>query len=255
MEVSKIIAIIILLNILFPVYAQAKNIKGSYLLSDNEEYIQIDNDNFKIIRTLDCPTCVDLDKFDSIISYGKVEYILDGFIRLTSDPDSMVDKTVKVEESFDPQINDSVKIRFVFPFKGKFRIAASVGLPYKSTENDSIIIPKGKYVSGCLSFEIYNLSLKCNSLNGEYLGRIVFYFTDYNLKSRKNNSLLVTIPKLTNSYFARYYIDGEYAKVEKNRIIWRNREYRKVSNELMTPEVELGERTIDDEDGVDWVDK
>jgi hypothetical protein len=66
---------------------------------------------------------------------------------------------------------------------------------------------------------------------------------------------LITIPLLTNSYFARYYIDGEYAKVEKDKIIWRNREYIKVSDALITPKIESGDRAIDDVNGVDWVDK
>lgn len=32
--------------------------------------------------------------------------------------------------------------------------------------------------------------------------------------------MLITIPNLTNSYYARYFIVGEYAQVEKDKIIW-----------------------------------
>ncbi|MDP4278267.1 MAG: hypothetical protein Q8914_11650 [Bacteroidota bacterium] len=255
MEILKIITIIIILNVLLPLYAQVKNVRGTYLLSNNEEeYIQIDKDKYKIIRTHVCPGCIDLDEGDSLASCGRVEYVQAGFVKLTSDPDSIVVKTVKVEESYNPQINDSVKIRFVFPFKGKYRIRASVGYPSKSTKCDTIIIPREKYVLGNLFFEIYNLDLICNSFNGGYLGRIAFYFSDYQLKHQNSNSLLITIPRLTNSYFACYYIDGEYAKIENDKIIWRNRAYIKVSDDLITPKIESGERSIDDINGVDWVD-
>lgn len=255
MKVSKIIATIILLNLVLPLYAQVKDIRGTYLLSDNEEYLQIDRDKYKIIRTHVCPGCIDLDEGDSLASVGRVEYIQADFVKLTSDPDSIVNKTVKVEESYNPQIYDSVKIRFVFPFKGKYRIKASVGYPLKSTKCDTIIIPREEYALGSLFFEIYNLDLICNSFNGEYLGRIAFYFSDYQLNDRNSNSLLITIPQLTNSYFACYNIDGEYAKVEKDKIIWRNRKYIKISDDLITPKIKTGDQDIDDVNGVDWVDK
>lgn len=255
MKVSKIITAIIFLILFLPIVAQAKNIRGTYLLSNTEEYMQIDKGKYKIFRTQVCPPCFDLDEGDSLLSYGSVEYLQSSFVKLTSDPDSNVTRTVKVEETYDPQIIDSVRIRFIFPFKGKYRIEASVGYPFKSTECNTLIIPRQKYILERLSFEIYNLNLFCNGFDGEYLGRIVFYFYELQIKHRNSNSLLITIPLLTNSYFARYYIDGEYGKVEKDKIIWRNRKYIKISNDLITPNIKTGGQDIDDLNGVDWVDE
>ncbi len=236
------------------VFPQAKKIRGTYLYSDNEEYIQIDEDIFKIIRTGVCIPCVDLDKGDSIASFGSVEYIKDGFVKFKSDIDSSIYKNTTIEESYDASIKDSVKIKFFFPFKGKYRIDATIGFPYMYTENNCITIPKKEYTLGPLNFNIYNLNLKCSGHNGEYFGRIVFYIPWYYFKDNKTNFLQITIPNLTNSYYARYFINGEYAKIEKDKIIWRNREYKKISNDLITPTIELGEKAIDDE-GIDYVDR
>ena len=239
------------------VFAQAKNIKGTYIYSDKEEYLQIDKDNFKIIRTRVCTLCMDLDKNDSIASYGSVKYTQDGFIKLRSDRDSSIYKNTTIEESYDASIKDSIKIRFIFPFNGKFRIYVSSGsYPYMSAEKNCLTIPRNKYVLAPLIFEIYNLSLKYNDVYGEYFGRIAFCnFPWYEFKNNNTNSLVISIPNLTNSYYARYFIDGEYLKVDDNKIIWRNREYKKISDDLINPKIELGERAIDDKDGIDIIDK
>lgn len=252
-------------------FAQTKEIRETYLCSDAQEYMQIDKSNYKIIRTQVCAQCMDLDKGDSIASYGSVEYVQDGFIKLQSDRDNRIIKNIIIEGSHDKSIKNSVKIRVNFPFKGKFRIeAALAGLPFKSTENHCITIRK-KAVLSPLILNIYNIGIKCNGQNGEYLGRIAFCdFPWREFKDENTNSLLITIPNLTNSYFARYFIDGEYVKVEKNKIIWRNRVYKKILEDLITPKVGLGDLPMynsnggeiydpngimDDPNGVDIADK
>ena len=258
----KVINIIIIVGVLLSIlpkltFAQGQNIQGTYLYSTEEEYMQIDNDIFQIIRTAICRPCIDLNDGDSIAARGKIEYITNDFIKLKSDRDSVIYNSTNIVESLDKNLKDSVKIRFVFPFKGKFRIDASLGdLPFKSTENNSIIIPKKKNTLDNLDFDIYDLNLKYNGRNGECLGRIVFFdFPWYEFKNKRTNSVLITIPEFTNSYFARYVIDGEYAKTEKDKIIWRNRVYIKISDELIIPKIDIGDRAIDDPNGVDWVDE
>lgn len=238
-------------------FSQSEKVKGTYLYSSEEEYLQIDTNGFKIIRTQACTACLDLNEGDSIAGQGNVTYFQDGFIKLQSDKDSSIYKNTTIEESFDSGIKDSIRIRFIFPFKGKFRIYASSGsYPYMTAEGNCITIPREKDVLAPLIFEIHNLSLKYNGYYGEYFGRIAFsYFPWYEFKNKNTNSLLITIPDLTNSYYARYFIDGEYVKVDKNILFWRNRAYKKISNDLITPKIELGERAIDDLNGIDCVDK
>jgi|WetSurMetagenome_2_1015567.scaffolds.fasta_scaffold241658_1 hypothetical protein len=258
MKTNKIITTILILSMLpVLILAQTKQIRGTYIYSDNEEYIQISKSTFKIIRTQLCTSCVNLNKGDSIASFGSVEYIQDNFIRLRSDRDSSIYKSMTIEESNDASIKDSVKIRFVFPFKGKYRIDASlIGIPPLSVEKKCITIPREKFTLDPLAFEIYNMDLKYNGHYGEFFGRVAFCNSPlYQFKNKNTNSLLINIPELTNSYFARYFIDGEYVRVETDKIIWRNREYRKISDELITPKIELGEQALDDINGVDWVDK
>ena len=115
MKMKKIIMMAFVMSMLPTfIFSQTKKIKGTYLFSNGEEYVQIDNDSFKIIRTHVCPSCLDLGAGDSIVAYGSVEYIKDGFIRIKTDIDSVIYKNVRVEEFYDTGIKDSVKIEFVF---------------------------------------------------------------------------------------------------------------------------------------------
>jgi len=224
----------------------------------DEEYIQISRDSFKIIRTLACIPCVDLDKDDSIISFGSIKYINNDFIELISSRDSSFYKDISIDESYDANIKDSLTISFIFPFKGKYKIEAGIiGFPYRTTEKNQITIPIFRlYHTNQLTYYIYNLNLKYNGCNGEYLGRIVFSAPRfYKLINDKTNFLQIKIPNLTNSYYAHYPINGEYAKIEKDKIVWRNKEFKKVSENLIAPKIEFGDKAIDDVNGIDIIDK
>lgn len=224
----------------------------------DEEYIQLSRDSFKIIRTHACIPCVDLDKNDSIISFGYVKYINNDFIELKSNQDSRFYKNISIVESYDANIKDSLIISFIFPFKGKYKIEAGIiGFPYRTTEKNQITIPIVRlFQTNELTYYIYNLNLKYNGRDGEYLGRIVFSAPEfYKLINGKANFLQIKIPNLTNSYYAHYVINGEYVKVGKNKIIWRNKVYKKVSDNLIAPKIELGEKALDDVNGIDIINK
>lgn len=258
MKVLKIIIVKAAILTILPAwtFGQYPIIHGTYLYSDNE-YMQIDNDRFQIVKTKIGRCSIDFVDGDSIAAHGKIESVTNDFIKLTAHKDSDIYKSTMVLESYDGNIKDSVKIRFHFPFRGRFRISASLGIsPETFTESNSITIPKKKYPFGKLYFRIYNLNLKNDGLNGEYLGRIYFSNSSgYEFKDKKANSLLINIPDLTNNYFAQYFINGEYAKIEKDKLLWRNRVYYKLSDELIFPQYDGGDGAIDETDGVDWIDE
>jgi len=238
-------------------FCQSNKIRGTYNYS-NAEYIQINADSFRIIRTVKCLTCVDLNKGDSIISTGSVKYINKDFIELKSDPDSSYYKNISIFESFDSKIGDSLKISFTFPFRGKFKLEArTLDFPSKSTEKNEITIPKIKsYNISQVMYEIYNLDLRYDGHDGEYLGRIVFTAPSlYRISNEKTNFLQINIPNLTNSYYAHYVIDHEYIKVDKNKITWRNKEYKKISNKLISPHFNTGDNASSDPNGIDIIYK
>jgi hypothetical protein len=50
------------------------------------------------------------------------------------------------------------------------------------------------------------------------------------MKNKNSNSFEISIPDLTNSYFNRRLINGEYIRVgkEKDVLFWHNEEYWKL---------------------------
>lgn len=186
-------------------FCQTDKVRGTYLYSD-EEYIHINMDSFEIIRTLACSPYVDLDKGDSIISFGSVKLINNDFIELKSYVDSNFYKKISILETCDKINHDSLTIFFKFPFVGKCKIIVNIpGYKSFATEKKQITVPKNKlYRISELTYEIYNLDLKYNGYDGEYLGRIVFSSPcPYRLISEKTDYVQIEIPNLTNSYYAR----------------------------------------------------
>ena len=228
--ITNVMLVFCLLFLPFLASSQIKKIVGTYTYS-NEEYLQIDVNNFKIIRTEE-GIRGDMDEGDSVIAFGRVEYINNDFIKLTSykyDLD-IYNSTIFTELHDKNLSDDSIQIRFNFPLKGEFKIyiSFSSGYNYVSVNSKNITIPKSSYYLTPLHFDIYKTDILVYDFSSNYLGSIVFsYFPSYEFKNMNLNLLNVTIPNLTNSYYARYYIDDEYAKIEGNKIIWRNREYEK----------------------------
>ncbi|UKI39491.1 MAG: hypothetical protein L6V35_00815 [Alistipes putredinis] len=48
------------------------------------------------------------------------------------------------------------------------------------------------------------------------------FWVDYNA-----NCIEINIEGLEDGYFGNYWINGEYAKIEKDKIIWRGKVYDK----------------------------
>jgi hypothetical protein len=137
---------------------------GTYLYRDQGEYLQIYKDSFRIVRTSFCTPCVDLDEGDSIAASGTVEYLQPEFARFTSVDDSSV-YSVKVEETCDSTLKDSVKIKFIFPFNGKFRIKYSIAdLPDSFTDKKCFMVSKKEEIFFSLIYDIYNLDIQYNGI-------------------------------------------------------------------------------------------
>ena len=81
------------------------------------------------------------------------------------------------------------------------------------------LYPKSNYYS-------YQNKDNANSDNIKYVRLTLEFSLDGTF-----NNLTIKIPSLDNTYFDRYYIEGEYAKVFKNNIIWRDVTYQKRENQ------------------------
>ena len=234
---NKNYALLILIVLIVNSCCQVANISGVYSYSGMED-LKIQKNNFEIVideRVIN--TIIDLSEDDSIASFGKIERIDVNFIKLTSDisyywspHNSMV-----FSELYDETLTDSLQIKFIFPFSGNFEIDAVLNnTPLPTIMNSKVLtVPLSSlnYAPSLRSFyfEIYNKNIRSNTFWGDSFNITYFSATPlYEFKNQDTNVLIVEIPDLTNSYFARYFINEEYAKVEKDKIIWRGRVYEKI---------------------------
>lgn len=219
--------------------AQSEVFDGTYLSLNPLEYIQISKGKFKIIIPPEARKALDLNNGDSVIASGTVKKDTSGFLILqTENENNFVNKSKLVVEKFNSDFSeDSLKIKFQFTLKGKYRIdVEDSNSSVFSTEKDIIVIPKERNINLSLHIKIYKTNLKGNAINNSYAGRIAFdCLKGYRLRNKSSNYLLIKIPDLTDSYFSHYLIEREYIKTNSKDLLWRDRSFYKVSNELITP--------------------
>lgn len=231
----KIIKLFFLLTLLFfsiRIYSTEKRINATYSY-DIDKFLTINEDSFLLFGRLPFATeLYDLDRGDSILAEGKVQYESDKFIRLTSkDYELEAKKNMTIIDSMDSCLNDSLRFTFIFPFDGKYKIILYLGNDYKNEikyelENQNeIILPTPKDSISTFSFRILNQTPIDPYRN--YLKNVQFGSFLNTIKSNNSNSFKIYIPDLTNSYFNRYLINGEYIRVSKNRdiLFFHNEKY------------------------------
>jgi len=230
------IALILFGTSFFLLSFSQNKINGTYLFYNGNEYMQINKDTFKIFRCEIYAGCFDLDKGDSLLSIGSITHLKNDLFQFQNSDLNQTNNDISVYEYYDPNTyKDSLKIKFVFPYNGRFRINANIrGYRENTSENDSIIIKRNIGTFEGLVFSIYNLDLVSNGDFGDYFGRIAYTCKpSFRSSNKKINSLVITIPDLTNSYFARYFINGEIVKINNKTLIWRYRRYEKWTCKLL----------------------
>jgi hypothetical protein len=56
---------------------------------------------------------------------------------------------------------------------------------------------------------------------------ILFIASEFITLESNINYIEISIPSLTNSFFEKYYVKGEYARIVGNTIIWKGRTFIK----------------------------
>jgi len=235
MKIYKVTVLICMFCILQNIsYAQKSKINGTYDW-DITKYLSITGDSFKLYLYPTEPFLYGLNIRDIILAEGKVEYESKNFIKLTSkNYEREVEKNMTVVESIDSCLKDSIKFNFIFPFDGKYKLILDLGkgyediFTYEVNNEREVIFPFYRDSISTFRFTIVNQTpVKFYFYN--YLKNITFRTSRYTFKNNNSNSFEISIPDLTNSYFNRYLINGEYIKVskEKDVLFWQNEDYRK----------------------------
>jgi len=213
------------------VHAQSNSINGTYAW-DLSRYLTITNDSFKLYTYFPENGIYGLNHRDIILAEGKVEYESKSFIKLTSkNYERDANKNMTVIESIDSCLDDSIKFNFNFPFTGKYTIRVYFdNKPKYEVKNEKEVKFKANRDSiVTFSFTVLDQT-PVKFLYHNYLKNAEFKSLYYTVKNGNSNSFDISIPDLTNSYFNRFLINGEYIKIskEKDVLFWHDEQYWKL---------------------------
>jgi len=215
--------------------AQLSKINGTYAW-DLTEFITITDDSFKLYLYPTDPIIYGLNMRDTILAEGKVQYESDNFIKLTSkDYKSDAKKNMVITDSIDSYLTDSISFNFIFPFDGMFKIIFYIGdisktkCKYEFKNRKKVLLPACRDSILTFSFIILNQTAVEYPYRN-YLKNVRFSSFQNTARNINSNSFVISIPDLTNSYFNRFLINGEYIKVNKEKgiLFWNNEQYQKI---------------------------
>lgn len=157
-------------------------------------------------------------------------WIDDQFVELNSPPPYVLGREgLKVVQSFDSAIKDSIKIAFAIPYKRwnlKIVIYTDTfkvfDLDYSESSKELMLPSNIKTIS----FEIVpeNILRVNDALSYGMVGfnSMQEYHIDQNV-----NHVEIEIPTIDDAFFEKYYVKGEYARVLKNTITWKGEIFKK----------------------------
>lgn len=217
-----------LLCLCFSLYAhgQEKDVSGIYY-SDYGTKIEIVGNEFNYI----IPQTHSPIWYNDTLAKCTFKWIDDNLIELNSTPPNIIAlKGLKVVQSSDSTINDSIKVSFSFPqLSSNLKISVNTNT-FKdfsftcSKSHREVMIPNNVE---SISFYIEPERLKPHTSDGLFYGIVGFdSFQEYQMEKGKNH-VLIEIPAIDDSFFERYYIKGCYAKISNGIITWNGDSFKK----------------------------
>jgi len=170
------------------------------------------------------------------------------FIELNNsveDPAWEVCRSIKIAQESNPAYgSDSIKIEFIIPHTRGLKITVKAcnkhttlgrfTLDYSMKYSRGLTLPHNNILViarddiNRISFSIKPENIFPHTIDGAFFGIVDFYmdyidsYTLPGFQLKENvNDVLIEIPALDNTFFERYYVQGEYARVYGNKIQWR----------------------------------
>lgn len=209
---------LLLFNFLFS-FGQNK-ISGEYY-NEYGSKIEIKDDRFRYIKPHQSHPIWYNDTLVECI----FKWIDDQFIELNSTPSYIIaQKGLKVVQSLDLSMKDSLKVSFSIPYQRADLNVSVITNTFKvfdlnySKNNREIMLPSNtKTITFSISPGEY---LPMHSVEGYFYG--VLYYSSIEYPIEKNvNCIEIEIPAIDDSFFEKYYVKGDYAKVSKDSIVWK----------------------------------
>lgn len=218
-------AIILFLLLLQLKVLSQKKIDGKYY-HEYGTYIEIIDDHFKMISPNSNVY------YSNILAEGIIKPVDKNFIELNSQEEPFIEatKSLKIKKETDASLsNDSLKIKFSIPYTNDNLIIIiftpnfkQFRFNYSSTQSEFTIPFQG----GSISFLIYPSYTVPHTPEGSFYGVLEYNTLEFDIK-RNINYVEVDIPAINNSFFEKYYFNGEYARIIDNKIIWKGKVYKK----------------------------
>ncbi len=223
---KKIIIGLLLYILFFQSSLGQKKIAGVYL-SKSGTKIEIKGNEFVYIE----PHIENPVWYNDTLLRCSFRLVDDGLIELNSiAPHLIVQRSLKVIQSLDPTVKDSIRVSFKIPYQRHnldicifTNDIKTVDLSY-SKNNRIVVLPGNtKKIGFSISPGIY---LTPHSVDGLYYGILYYSSIDYSVETHTNR-IDIEIPAIDDSFFEKYYLKGDYARIVNKSIIWKGEVYRK----------------------------
>ncbi|MFV0536196.1 MAG: hypothetical protein ACK5M3_02365 [Dysgonomonas sp.] len=221
---KKIILLIITSLSCILIQAQNKDISGNYY-NESGFCLQIKKDSFKLIVREASP----VTRSSEVWAEGVISQINESLIELNTinTPWERVQKDIKIIQRRENKEND-IYLKFTIPYnKTDLRIYLYTDKFGKSEfvyskTNTGIKIPRTEKIS----FYIVPEYLLPHN-NGRFYGIIGYdSIMEYPIENG-TNYIEFNIPTIDDSFFEKYYIEGDYARTINDSIIWKGSIYKK----------------------------
>lgn len=224
---KKIFLLIVIYLFIGLVLSAQNNLSGIYY-SESGVQLKIENERFRLIM----PNNARNGWYSEIMAEGIVKQIDNSFIELNSLPIPYMEvlESMKIiEKSMDSISHDSIKVKLRIPRQiGELKISISTDLfknyDFNYTKNNQEI----KIPSNVREISIYIEPeyIIPHNPEGQFFGLLSFSFIQHEILQGVN-FIEIELPAIDDSFFERYYIKGDYARIVKDTIIWKGDVYTK----------------------------
>jgi len=219
---KKIIFLSIIINLFTFFSFGQKSLSGYYYNKTGGRIIVIsNNDSLKLINS------GGRGSYDWIEAECTFNWVDNNFIEINSTPPHLlIEEGFNIKQYYDFDIAGERRLSFSFPnYKGEFEISISADFDkgfkifdFKYSEkNREFILPNN---TNSITVTIFS-PVKGGELDGIFYGFLHCNLVTLYEINKMNNRIIFEVPAIDKTFFLKYFVKGEYARVTKDSIIWK----------------------------------
>jgi len=194
-------------------------------------FIKIENNRFYFI----VPQTGTPVWYSDTLAICTFEWVGNNFIELNSTPPHIIaQEGFNITQTLDTTIpKDSIKISFIIPFRrggldieiwtNRFDV---FNLDYTKS-NTGLMLPNHSPIRTIMFAISPQQHVSSFGSCGQFHGILSFAPMESFVIERNINHISIEIPAINGSFFERYFVRGQYAKVSRNTITWKGEVFTK----------------------------